>query len=539
MENYDMFALMLDCSRNGVMNIPSLRKMILLLEKMGYDSLMLYTEDTYEVLDEPYFGYLRGRYSETELKELSAFGQAHHVEIIPCIQTLAHLDCIFKHEAYAKDLDVDDILLVDEPRTYALIENMFASLERSFVTRKVHIGMDEAHMLGLGRFKDLHGFENRVDIFLRHLKKVCEIAKRHGFEPMMWSDMFFRLASGGAYYDLNAKLDLEKLEGLPKVEQVYWDYYHQDEPFYEKMIDLHREWNDDVVFAGGVWTWAGFAPLLTYGEQVSAPALEACRKKGVKKVILTSWGDDGADCSFFSTLTTLFFARQNALGIGDIGKIKKDFKEMFGCSYDDFKLLETPNFLTHKRKDGQLCSNACRYFLYNDPLLGLFDTRVEPRDEALYLDHAEKLKEAGARAGEWGYLFDYLSSLCSSIAAKLTLGVKMREAYQKGDKKALESLLPALEIAAKKVGGFAEEYRSRWLKENKPQGLEIGQIRLAGVKARLEEAKLRIEEHLKEGAPIPELEEAILPILQEEEDPKEPLVCHNTYVYMVSNSRMV
>ncbi len=221
MENYDMFTLMLDCSRNGVMNIPSLRKMILLLEKMGYDSLMLYTEDTYEVRDEPYFGYLRGRYSEAELKDLCAFGQEHHVEIIPCIQTLAHLNCIFKHEPYAKDLDVDDILLVDEPRTYVLIENMFASLERCFITRKVHIGMDEAHMLGLGKFKDIHGFENRVDIFLRHLKKVYEIAKRHGFEAMMWSDMFFRLASGGEYYDLNAKLDLRKLKGLPAVKQVY------------------------------------------------------------------------------------------------------------------------------------------------------------------------------------------------------------------------------------------------------------------------------------------------------------------------------
>ncbi len=220
-------------------------------------------------------------------------------------------------------------------------------------------------------------------------------------------------------------------------------------------------------------------------------------------------------------------------------EIKKDFEEMFGFSYDDFKLLETPNFLTHKRKDGQLCSNPCRYFLYNDPLLGLFDTRVEFKDEALYAEHAKKIKEAGKRAGEWGYLFDYLSSLCEAIGSKLTLGVQMREAYQKGDKDALKSLVPALETAAKKAEEFAKQYRSRWLKDNKPQGLEIGQIRLAGVKARLEEAKLRIEEYLKNGVPIPELDETILPIKQGEEDSKEPMICYNTYLYMVSNSRMV
>ena len=116
MKNYDMFSLMLDCSRNAVKNITSLKKLILLLEKMGYDSLMLYTEDTYEVEGEPYFGYLRGRYSTEELQQICSFGQEHHVEIIPCIQTLAHLNCIFKHEAYASINDIDDILLVDEER---------------------------------------------------------------------------------------------------------------------------------------------------------------------------------------------------------------------------------------------------------------------------------------------------------------------------------------------------------------------------------------------------------------------------------------
>ncbi len=539
MENYDMFALMLDCSRNAVMDIPSLHKMILLLERMGYDTLMLYTEDTYQIEGEPYFGYLRGRYSEEELRGLCAFAKEHHVEIVPCIQTLAHLNCIFKHERYAPLNDVNDILLVDEEGTYELIERMFDSLERSFLSRKVHIGMDEAHMLGLGKFKDKHGLEEATGIFVRHLKKVYEIAKKHGFEPMMWSDMFFSLASGGGYYDEGAKPDPKKLMGLPPVKQVYWDYYHTDESFYERMIEKHRTINEDVIFAGGVWTWTGFAPLLSYGEQTCAPALEACRKKGVRKVILTAWGDDGMDCSAFSTLTTLFFAAEKAKGIDDMALIKGDFLSLFGFSYDDFKLLETPNFLTHKRKDGLLCVNACRYLYYNDPLLGIFDSRVEPNDALLYKEHAAKLLEASKRVGEWGYLFDYLASLCLALSSKLTLGVRMREAYKKGDQAALEALLPEIEEAVKQVDAFAESYRMRWLKENKPQGLEIGQIKNAGVKERLLEARRRIEEHLSSGSPLPELEEDILPIWPNEEDSKEPAMSPNSYLYMISNCRMI
>ena len=37
---------------------------------MGLNSMMLYTEDTYTVDNYPYFGYLRGRYSKEELKEI-------------------------------------------------------------------------------------------------------------------------------------------------------------------------------------------------------------------------------------------------------------------------------------------------------------------------------------------------------------------------------------------------------------------------------------------------------------------------------------
>ena len=66
------------------------KKLIDALQKMGYNTLELYTEDTFEVEGEPYFGYLRGRYSSEEIKEIDKYARAHGIELIPCIQTLAH-----------------------------------------------------------------------------------------------------------------------------------------------------------------------------------------------------------------------------------------------------------------------------------------------------------------------------------------------------------------------------------------------------------------------------------------------------------------
>ena len=64
---------MADESRNAVMNPSGIRRMIRTLAAMGYDSLMLYTEDTYEVPGYPYFGHMRGRFSEKELKEIDDY----------------------------------------------------------------------------------------------------------------------------------------------------------------------------------------------------------------------------------------------------------------------------------------------------------------------------------------------------------------------------------------------------------------------------------------------------------------------------------
>jgi len=40
---------------------------------MSYDSLMLYTEDTFELPGYPYFGHMRGRFSKEELKEIDDY----------------------------------------------------------------------------------------------------------------------------------------------------------------------------------------------------------------------------------------------------------------------------------------------------------------------------------------------------------------------------------------------------------------------------------------------------------------------------------
>ncbi|MBQ4268830.1 MAG: beta-N-acetylhexosaminidase, partial [Clostridia bacterium] len=85
--HFNDLCFMVDCSRNGVITVETAKKLIRNISMLGYNSMMLYTEDTYEVDGEPSFGYLRGRYTKDEIKEIDAYALQFGIELIPCIQT--------------------------------------------------------------------------------------------------------------------------------------------------------------------------------------------------------------------------------------------------------------------------------------------------------------------------------------------------------------------------------------------------------------------------------------------------------------------
>lgn len=234
--------ILLDCSRNAVLKVETLRNMIRHFAAMGYHTLQLYTEDTYQVEVEAYFGYMRGAFTKMELQEIDEYCGVFGIELVPCIQCLAHINQITRYEQYNKMIDTDDILLVGEERTYVFLEHVFAVLSETFTSRKVNIGMDEAHMLGRGRYLDQNGYKERFDLMVAHLGQVRRLCKKYGFEPQMWSDMFFRLVYGGEYYVEKEEIPMEVFDKIPKdIRLIYWDYYSTDGKRYDSMIKKHKE----------------------------------------------------------------------------------------------------------------------------------------------------------------------------------------------------------------------------------------------------------------------------------------------------------
>lgn len=480
---------MIDCSRNAVMRAEAVKRYIDVQACLGLNLLMLYTEDTYQVPGYPRMGYLRGRYSLEELHEIDDYAYSLGVELVPCIQTLGHMQQFLQWPENAPLRDQRDVLLCDYEPTYELIEAAIRGLRSCLRSSRIHIGMDEAHGVGLGRYYQEHGSSDRFELLNRHLGRVIDICRKYDYEPMMWSDMFFRLGSvNNEYYDENAHVPQSVIDSMPPVKLVYWDYYHQDEAFYDRMLSEHERMCGDAVFAGGIWTWSGFLPAVKRTEASMLPAMKACAAHGVNTVLATLWGDDGAETNYSLSVSLLPIFSESVwegpdanyddmVTMGEyVSGFPRKVLDAMGDFYQDARDIRTGKGL-----------------IWCDILYPLLD----PVDES-WDDLISRFEDARRTVQTTDTLeCRFAAALFDVSIRKAEILQHLRPAYLAGEKDALQ------EIVEERIPELMAVYdelmhlhRNLWERDNKRFGWEVMALRYGSVMGRLTDAAEEIERYL-------------------------------------------
>ena len=517
--------VMLDCSRNSVPTVSTIKKYIVRLAAFGMNRLYLYVEDTLEIEGYPYWGYLRGRFSKEEMKECDAFGKEFGVTLIPCIQTLAHLRSALKQPAFEKCRDIDDILLLEIPETDALLKALLDTVKECFSGGIVHLGMDEAENLGRGRFLDKNGWQNPAAVMKRHLEWLTEESRKRELSPIIWSDMY--LGSEG-YYGLAEDAEPLNQENLSaETALCYWDYYHEGVSFYEKYLTLHQKMGNPVVFAGGAWTWNGIAPGISKAVRTTLDALRACQNKGIRDVFCTAWMDNSAETPLETVLPALaLFGEFGFNRFPDKDWVAERFAFVLKRKWEQYCLLDAFDNRKYKKEDleqtldlteyNKDSENPSKIIFYEDNFMGiasesLCEEEMQEQYEMLK-KQLSKIVEEKSEEAEDRELFKYYGILAELLSKKANINRRIRNAYQTDDKDKLcvcrQELL--------RIGELAENLRIQrqklWMEEYKPFGYELLDIRFAGVSARARSEAARIEA-FTEGRleHIEELEVELLP----------------------------
>ena len=474
-----------DFSRNAVMTVEACKRYMNHLAALGMNMMALYIEETYEVPGHPYVGYLRGRLTQSEIRELDAHAQKLGMELLPCIQTLGHLENYLQWAQTRHLQDQPSVLLVDEDETYELIEAMVKSMRECVSGHRLHVGMDEAHGVGLGRYFQKHGITDRFELLNRHLTRVVEICQKYDFHAIMWSDMFFRLGSKtNSYYDLESHAPQSVIDNLPDVDLCYWDYYNTTEDMYEHMFAEHERMNPGTVFAGGVWTWSGFLPQVELTWATMEPGLKVAAKHQVKTVLATQWGDNGNECDQFLALSQLpMFSEFCWRGecdremVADAGELltglPREAYEAFGKFFPDEK---------DKRPGKELV--YCDLLYPIGPDGAMMDICLPRYEEAI-----ETLKPLAGRLE-----CRYALSLFELAAEKIRAVRVIRPAYLRGDQEAmLDIARRAIPLITEKVEALEEAHRTLWERDYRRNGWEVLALRYGAVRGRLRDVARAIE----------------------------------------------
>lgn len=519
--------IMFDCSRNAVLKPQALRFFFRKMALMGLNLGMMYTEDTYEVPGQPFFGYKRGRYTYDELKALDDYASLFGIELCPCIQTLGHLKRILHWPAYHHLRDNDEVLLADLDETYELLDQMIHAATAPYRSKKIHLGMDEAYGVGLGAHLTRYGYEDPHSVIGRHLSRVLGICDKYGLHAMMWSDMYFHL-DGRNYHSPGLPSEKAKAAVDPRITLMYWDYYQPKEEAYADALYKHAQFPAPTVFAGGIWTWIGPAPDYPTTLQNTVSGLTACAKANIPLALATAWGDNGGECNLTATLLGLqLYGELTFRPDYDEDELARRFRRCCHADAQAFLDLSLLNYMPGMKDNPSDPVNACKFMLYQDPLIQLFEA-----DTAGYAmaEHFGSLVTRYARYAlenpDYALLFDFYTALANALALKCVWHEQAGDAVRSRNREQAAALADGIPATVEALDTLRVVWRRLWESTNKPNGFEIIEVRMGGIAARMSTAGEKMRAFaLGQVDTIPELEEQALITKRR---PNGSIICTNT-----------
>ncbi len=524
---------MLDMSRNAVLKVDKIKDYIDYCAMMGINQFTLYLEDIFELEGYPYFGYLRGRYTKEELKEIDDYAYSYGIEVVANVQTLAHLERYLHWDESAPVRDTFTCLLAESEDTYKFIDKIFETISTTLRSKYILIGMDEAGGLGSGKYYKKNGLKEPIDILKSHLDRVSGIAKKYGYICGVFSDMFFKMLSkdGTNYQEADYEITEKERQLIPdNISLICWAYDFEKEEEYDKFMASNKKLCDRVDFMGGIHNWHGFlCDTITTYENMSS-ALNASIKNGINRVFASVWEDNGGECNHFASLCGLQLFSEHMYGSQDVIKTSREnFEFITDASFDAF--MDMSQF--HNIFDGREYAHwSHKYFgkkcLYQDILIGLADNALykNPMSEH-YLKYAKKMETYIQGTNMWNSYYAYARDLFSLLSLKCSIAERLRDAYILKDVKTLYDIANnQIPVLSSKLKEFKDKTLEIWYEHNKPTGAEVLDIRFGGLLSRCETASKRINDFLNNK--IEKIEELDYERL--------PFKCNynNTYKYIVS-----
>lgn len=202
-------AYLLDITRGKVPKVERIKALIRDMAKLKYNQLQLYFEHTFQFHFDPDIGQNCNPMSPDDIKELDAYSNDWHVELVPCLACFGHMGHILSLPQYKQfaEIEWDDApwddapwerrmkgctLNPSDPDAQNLIKNMLNDFLPCFSSKKFNACCDETYDLGRGKNTSDNMEQTRIDLYSSHIQFLNQVTQSYGKQLMVWGDILLQ-----------------------------------------------------------------------------------------------------------------------------------------------------------------------------------------------------------------------------------------------------------------------------------------------------------------------------------------------------------
>jgi len=301
---------MLDCARDRVPTMASLRQLIDTMGALKLNHLQLYHEHAFAYVGHEAVWRAADPLTPAEMRELDSYAQTRGVALTANQNSFGHFERWLRHERYRPLGEIDGAIFKADhgkgswiepstlcpldPGSIALVDDLFRQQFACSSGEFANIGGDEPWELGNGRSRDACARIGRGRVFSEYLAQVVRAAQRHGKRPQYWCDP-----------------KPNEDDGMPRdVVALIWCYEHDDD--FAIRAQAHVQAGREIWVAPGTSNWCTITSRTWNRRGNLDRAAKEGLAAGARGMLTTEWGDHGHHQQWPLTLFGLADAAQAA-----------------------------------------------------------------------------------------------------------------------------------------------------------------------------------------------------------------------------------
>jgi hypothetical protein len=470
--------VMLDVSRGKVPTAASLFALVDVCARLKLNVLMLYVEHVFRFRRHPQIGAGDSPLDAETLRGLDAYAAERHVELVPSLQSLGHMEHVLALDRYAPlaESDARWTLAPVDPGSYALLGDLYAEYLPNFRSPLFNANCDEPWDLGRGRSAARDAELGPGGLWLEHVRRVRDLAAAHGKRTLVWGD--FVHAHPARIPELDRDL-------------VLLDWWYEAQCDFDRVRAFAE---NGIAFwvCPGTSSWNCLFPRTKNALANITGWADAGRRHGADGLLVTDWGDFGHyNLQGNSWLGFAWAAQQAWSGAAPAADFDRAFSRLFfgdasgeaARCYRELGDVHEAGF--------PIWNGSALQFLYFDDLDAAFflEAAREPvlrRSQARLARARRRLARARARFGADALTHEELlyaadASLLALRKARAALPwVAWRRGERRLDAAARRRLAAELRGLAREQAALGRTLCRLWLRRAEPSNLSHVQRRLSG-----------------------------------------------------------